>query len=93
MGRTPVALCPSHDAQELDRGCLALSTMFPDGLDPQRIHCAGKPFLFSSALLIVGAPSTCDTITFMGAAPCLWQHDLIQNQALYSVLNMPQSQH
>lgn len=41
MGRTLVALCPSHDAQDLDRGCLALFTMFADGFDSQQIHGGG----------------------------------------------------
>lgn len=69
-----------------------VSRCFGSSVNPQRIHCAGKPFLFSSAPLIIGGPSPCDTITFAGAALCLWQRDLIQNQALYSVLNTSQSQ-
>lgn len=59
----------------------------------RRIQCVGKPLLFSGVPLIVGTPATCDAITFLRAAPYLRQHNLIRSQALYSVLNVSQSQH
>jgi len=42
MGRTLVALCPSHDAQELDRGCVALFITFAEVLDPGWIQMCWK---------------------------------------------------
>lgn len=62
------------------------SPSFGSSVNPQRIHCTENqletPFCLPGIPSPIGASSTCDTITFMGAAPHLWHWNLIQRPCI-----------